>query len=91
MKILIDITGWLGSLVILISYALSLSKTRDYSISNRYLNLLGGLMIAFNCYYYNAIPSFVSNLLWSLIAVCSMHRAKRSMLNKRNNTFKDPV
>ncbi len=88
MKTLIDISGWLGSFIILMSYALTLSKTRDYSISNRYFNLLGGLMIAVNCFYYNAIPSFFTNLIWSLIAIFSMHRARKAIPKKHKKAFK---
>ncbi|MGB3182957.1 MAG: hypothetical protein WBB45_16310 [Cyclobacteriaceae bacterium] len=80
MKILLDISGWLGSALILLSYALTLNKARDYSTAGRYMNLAGGVMIAGNCFYYNALPSFVTNIVWSLIALLSIYRARKHFL-----------
>ncbi len=84
-KLFLDIFGWAGSLMILGSYALTLNKTKDYSIIGRYLNLLGGLLVAINCLYYNAMPSFVSNIVWTLIAIISIFRARKHFSKKPFN------
>ncbi|WP_339701813.1 hypothetical protein [uncultured Marixanthomonas sp.] len=81
MQTLIDIMGWVGSFFILLSYGLTLSKKRDFSVPSRYLNMVGGMLIAINCLYYNAIPPFVTNLIWSIIAILSIYRARKHFIN----------
>ena len=62
MKLLIDILGWLGSGLVVVAYAISLLEGYKYTRYGKYLNLFGGFLIAINCYYYNAIPSFTTNI-----------------------------
>lgn len=81
MQVLIDITGWLGSFLILSSYTLTLIKTRNFSTVCKFMNLFGGLMIAINCFYYEAIPSLVTNLIWSFIAIFSLYSARKHFQN----------
>ena len=76
MKIIIDILGWLGSGLIIFAYALTLIENKKYLDYGKYLNLFGGLLIAVNCYYYNAIPPFVTNLLWSVIATMTIYKSR---------------
>ncbi|WP_077400394.1 CBU_0592 family membrane protein [Cellulophaga omnivescoria] len=80
MKPVIDILGWSGSAFIILAYALTLLENKRYIDYGKYLNLIGGLFIALNCYYYNAIPPFVTNLLWSIIATLTIYK------NRKNNT-----
>lgn len=84
MSTLIDILGWSGSGFIILAYALTLIQNRKYLDYGKYLNLLGGLLIAINCYYYNAIPPFVTNLLWSVIATLTIYKSrnKKEKCNK---------
>lgn len=82
MKILFDILGWSGSIFIILAYTLTLLENKTYLNYGKYLNLFGGLLIAINCYYYNAIPPFVTNLLWSIIATLTIYKAR----NKNENT-----
>ncbi|VVV01367.1 MULTISPECIES: CBU_0592 family membrane protein [Mesonia] len=86
MKLVLDILGWVGSFFVVISYALSQVKHKDYSTLCRYLNLCGGILVAFNCFYYSAIPSFVTNVIWTFIAIISISGNKG--LWKRNNRFR---
>lgn len=90
MKLFLDISGWAGSLMVLISYAFTLYKAKDFSSFGRYLNLFGGILIAINCLYYNAMPSFVTNIAWTFIATLSIYRAKKhlSKLSPRKNKTK---
>nr|WP_321411585.1 hypothetical protein [uncultured Allomuricauda sp.] len=87
MKLFLDISGWAGSLMILLSYALTLYKTKDFSFFGKYLNLIGGFLVAINCLYYNAMPSFVTNIVWTFIAIISIFRAKKHF-PKNSLTFK---
>ena len=84
MRLLIDILGWSGSGLIILASGLTLLENKKYLTFNKYLNLLGGLLIAINCYYYNAIPPFVTNLLWSVIATLTIYKSrhKKKYCNK---------
>jgi len=84
MKLVIDILGWTGSGLIIIAYALTLIEKKKYVEHGKYLNLLGGLLIAINCYYYHAIPPFVTNLLWSVIATLTIYQSR----NQKKRTTK---
>ena len=89
MKLLIDISGWLGSLLVVGSYALTLIKNKDYTTLCILMNLAGGILIAINCFYYKAIPSLVTNIIWSFIALFSIYRAKKHTFQNRR-PFKKP-
>ncbi len=78
MKLLIDISGWLGSILVVGAYALSLVKSKNFTIWCILMNLFGGVFIALNCYYYRAIPSLVTNMIWSAIALFSIYQAKKA-------------
>lgn len=88
MKLIIDISGWLGSLLVIAAYALSLVKTKNYSTWCILMNLFGGIFIAVNCYYYRAIPSLVTNMIWSAIALYSIYQAKKGSLMGFKNSIK---
>ncbi|WP_405246294.1 hypothetical protein [Cellulophaga sp. Asnod2-G02] len=77
MKLLIDIIGWSGSGFLILAYGLTLVENNKYVSCSKYLNLFGALLIAINCYYYNAIPSFVSNLIWSVMATSTIYKTKK--------------
>ena len=77
MKTLIDILGWSGSGLVIFAYSLTLLNSAKYLDYGKYLNLIGGLLIAINCYYYSAIPSFVTNLIWSVIATMTIYRTRK--------------
>jgi hypothetical protein len=85
MTLLIDILGWSGSGLIILAYTLTLIENKKYLDYGKYLNLLGGLLIAINCYYYNAIPPFATNLLWSVIATLTIYKS-RNKKEKCNKT-----
>ncbi|WP_084375704.1 CBU_0592 family membrane protein [Roseivirga spongicola] len=78
MKTVIDILGWTGSGLIILAYALTLVKNSEYLNYGKYLNLMGGILIAIKCYYYQAIPPFITNLLWSVIATLTIYKSRRT-------------
>ncbi|MBT9188892.1 hypothetical protein [Zobellia russellii] len=84
MKLLIDIFGWTGSGLIILAYAITMMENKKFLGYSKYLNLLGGLLIATNCYYYSAIPPFVSNMLWSIIATLTIYKTRKKG-PKQNN------
>ncbi|MEP0214522.1 MAG: hypothetical protein ABJD66_14975 [Cellulophaga sp.] len=83
MKLTIDILGWSGSVLIILAYALTLIENVKYLDYGKYLNLIGGLFIALNCYYYNANPPFVTNLLWSIIATLTIYKKRKSNTHRQ--------
>ena len=85
MKLLIDILGWTGSGFIILAYALTLLKNKKWLDYGKFLNLVGGLFIAINCYFYNAIPPFVTNLLWSVIATLTIYKSRSNKDNCKKN------
>ncbi|NJB37965.1 CBU_0592 family membrane protein [Croceivirga sp. JEA036] len=77
MKLLISILGWSGSGLVIIAYALTLMQGQKYLRYGKYLNLFGGLFIAINCYYHNAMPSFFTNIIWTMIATATIFQEKK--------------
>ena len=89
MKLIIDVLGWSGSGFLVLAYGLTLVENNKYVNYSKYLNLFGALLIAINCYYYNAIPSFVSNLIWSVMATLTIYRTKRKARKFINTEVSD--
>ena len=85
MKTAIDILGWAGSGLIILAYALTLLKNSECLNYGKYLNLMGGILIAINCYYYQAIPPFITNLLWSVIATLTIYKSRKSKAKCRKS------
>lgn len=68
-QLTIDIIGWIGSIEVILAYALiSYHKITAKSIWYQFLNLTGGFFLIINTYYYGAYPSAVVNVVWIFIA-----------------------
>jgi len=66
---LIDILGWIGSVEVVLAYALvSYQKIEAKSLVYQLLNLTGGFFLIILTYYYKAYPSTFINVVWLLIA-----------------------
>jgi len=75
----IDIFGWIGSVAVIVAYALiSSSKVNSRSRLYQVLNLLGSLCLIVNTAYYHAFPSTVVNFVWLVIAASTLARIVRS-------------
>lgn len=71
--ILIDISGWLGVVLYLVAYALvSTRKLEGDSIVYQVMNLLGGILLVANSFYYRAMPSVGVNMAWIGIAIFAL-------------------
>lgn len=85
MNILIDIIGWAGMVLLLGAYTLlTLKKLRADGWVYQLMNLLGGLCLAANSYYYGAIPVAVLNAAWFLIGVFGFITARKKRQNDEN-------
>jgi hypothetical protein len=74
---MIDAIGWIGSVMVIIAYALNINK-RLASDSTWYylLNIGGSGCLIANTYYHHAIPSAVVNIIWVFIALVALIRRK---------------
>lgn len=81
-KLIIDLLGWIGSGCILLAYASTLLEEKKYLPYATYLNLVGGIFVAINCYYYRALPSFTLNIIWCVIALITIYKSNRERLRK---------
>jgi hypothetical protein len=68
--IVIDTIGWIGSVMVVLAYALNMYKRlAPDSLSYYLLNILGSACLILNTVYHHAIPSAVVNVIWVLIAL----------------------
>lgn len=75
MQLLIDITGWLGAAALLVAYGLvSAKRIEGDSTLYQSLNLVGGVCLLANTFYYGAFPSTAVNIVWIAIAVLTIVR-----------------
>lgn len=68
-----EISGWIGFVLLLISYTLlakNIFKSSDFKY--QFLNLLGAILIIINSFYHNAYAPAILNVIWGLIALISI-------------------
>lgn len=74
-KTIIDIIGWIGTILFLVAYALvSAKKVEADSWSYQGMNLIAGILLTINTLYLQAYPSAGLNIAWLLIAVITLGR-----------------
>jgi hypothetical protein len=73
LDILIEITGWVGSIAILLAYGLnSYQKIKSNSVFFLLLNLSGGVLLIVYSLYKHAYANIFINLVWVVIAVIAL-------------------
>ena len=76
-ELLIEITGWIGSILIVAAFGLnSLDKIQSNSLSYQLANLVGGICFIINTLHHHAYPSAFVNVVWVFIAVFSIIKNK---------------
>ncbi len=80
---IIDIIGWIGSVEVILAYALiSARKIDSHSHLYQWLNLTGALFLIINTAYYGAYPSTFINIVWVAIAAWALVRINfRKVIN----------
>ena len=79
MQILIDMLGWIGTVLYLIAYALvSLKKVEGDSLLYQGLNILAGVLLITNSFYWKAYPSVGLNIAWIGIGLFALGRRRFS-------------
>ena len=82
MRILIEVLGWIGSILIVGSYALNITgrlaaNNKIYVVAN----IIGGVFFVVNTYYHQAYPSMLVNVIWVIIAIVMISKKK---VHKKN-------
>ncbi len=78
MNIVIEILGWMASVLIVGSYGLNISgKLSANSKLYVWANIIGGLFFIINTYYHQAYPSMFVNIIWVIIALVMLSRKNK--------------
>ena len=76
-ELIIDILGWVGSLEVILAYAMiSSQRISAQNILYQLLNLTGAIFLILNTYYYGAYPSTLINIVWVLIAIAALFKIR---------------
>ncbi len=76
-KFLVNGSGWLGAVVLLLAYALvSFKKMQPDSGPYQLMNAAGSALLIVNTVYYHAFPSAFVNLIWIFIAIAAYFRVR---------------
>jgi len=80
MNIIVDISGWIGSFMLIAAYYLN-SKNRMDAQSTIYqlLNVIGSLLLILNTVFYGAYPSSVVNIIWVFIGTHYLFRSIKNI------------
>lgn len=78
MNTLVEILGWIGSVLIVGSYALNITG-RLAATHKLYVlaNILGGIFFVVNTYFHQAYPSMFVNIVWVIIAILMLNKKDR--------------
>ena len=75
MKLMIDVGGWIGAIMLLLAYFLvSTKRVGGTSIRYQGLNVVGSILVGTNAFYYTALPSFSVNVVWIMIGIAALTR-----------------
>ena len=76
-KLIIDIIGWAGSVMVVVAYAsVSYDKIKISPYLYQILNAGGSLCLIINTFYYHAFPSASVNVIWLMIALFALVKLK---------------
>jgi len=82
----IEVVGFAGAALYLVGYGLlSFGRLGAQTVLYQVLNLTGGIGVAANALYHDALPSLVVNIAWcsvavaALVRIAQLHRRRRSV------------
>ena len=77
LELLIEMLGWIASVLIVGSYALNITGKLAASSKIYVLaNIIGGIFFVVNTYYHKAYPSMFVNVVWVIIAIYMISKKK---------------
>jgi len=78
--IVVNVVGWIGMALLIGAYALvTTGRITGPSLTFQMMNLVGGGALMVNSAYYGAWPSAVLNMVWVVIGVVGLARARRAV------------
>jgi hypothetical protein len=85
MNTFVEILGWIGSVLIVGSYALNITG-RLAANSKRYVlaNIIGGIFFVINTYFHQAYPSMMVNIIWVIIAVVMINKKEKKEADSKS-------
>lgn len=76
-NLLVNLTGWLGALMLLLAYLLvSSRRLAGDSLVYQLLNLAGSVCLLWNAYHFGAYPSVGVNTIWIVIALFTISKSR---------------
>lgn len=85
-KLWVDIIGWIGSLEVVVAFAMiNARRLSSQSPLYQWLNLTGAIFLIINTVYYGAYPSTFINLVWTGIAFYGLFTIWRTKGNEKNS------
>jgi hypothetical protein len=79
LDLLVEIMGWIGSILIVGSYALNITGRLEATHKLYVLaNILGGLFFVVNTYFHQAYPSMFVNIVWVIIAIVMLNKKDKN-------------
>jgi hypothetical protein len=79
MGILIEVLGWIASVLIVGSYALNITGKLPASSKIYVLaNIIGGVFFVVNTYFHKAYPSMFVNVIWVIIAIYMISKKNKN-------------
>lgn len=74
----IEITGWIGTVLIVGAYFLNINgKIKSNSPVYIMANLAGGILFSVYTYVHRTYPNMVVNIIWVVIAVAALLKRKK--------------
>lgn len=71
--IIIQASGWIGTLLIILAYLLvSYKKIDSAKRPYQLMNLFGAIGVGVNVYFHQAWPALVMEIVWALIAISAL-------------------
>ena len=71
----IDVLGWVGTVIYLIAYYLvSAKKVESDSLHYQGMNIVAGILLVINTFYWRSFPSLGLNAAWIGIGVFTLGR-----------------
>ena len=75
--IVINVVGWVGMALLISAYGLvTAGRLKGPDLRFQLMNLVGGVSLMANSAYYGAWPSAALNLVWMVIGVVGLTRAR---------------
>ncbi len=76
--VVVNVVGWIGMALLIGAYALvTTGRITGPSLTFQLMNLVGGAALMVNSAYYGAWPSAVLNVVWVVIGLVGLARARQ--------------